>query len=52
MMLFYTKIYNRLLVPLTATDQPQAPAELRAALTTITRHVNDYAARARLPRAT
>jgi hypothetical protein len=48
---FYTKIYNRLLVPLTGADQPQAPAELRAALATISRHVDDYAARARLPRA-
>jgi predicted MarR family transcription regulator len=48
---FYTKVYNRLLVPLTAADQPQAPADLRAALTAITRHVDDYAARARLPRA-
>jgi hypothetical protein len=48
---FYTKVYNRLLVPLTATDQPQAPADLRAALTAISRHVDDYAARARLPRA-
>jgi hypothetical protein len=42
---------NRLLVPLTAANQPQAPPELRAALTAITRHVDDYAARARLPRA-
>jgi predicted MarR family transcription regulator len=48
---FYTKVYNRLLVPLTATDQPQAPADLRAALAAISRHVDDYAARARLPRA-
>jgi hypothetical protein len=48
---FYTKVYNRLLVPLTAADQPQAPAGLRAALATITRHVDDYATRARLPRA-
>ena len=48
---FYTKLYNRLLVPLTAADQPQAPPELRAALTTITRHVDDYATRARLPQA-
>jgi hypothetical protein len=48
---FYTKIYNRLLVPLTAANQPQAPPELRAALAAITRHVNDYATRARLPRA-
>jgi predicted MarR family transcription regulator len=47
----YTKVYNRLLLPLTAADQPQASADLRAALATITRHVDDYAARARLPRA-
>jgi len=48
---FYTKVYNRLLVPLTAANQPQAPPDLRAALAAITRHVDDYAARARLPRA-
>jgi predicted MarR family transcription regulator len=48
---FYTKLYSRLLVPLTAADQPQAPTDLRAALATITRHVDDYATRARLPRA-
>ena len=48
---FYTKACNRLLVPLTAANQPQAPPELRAALAAITRHVNDYADRARLPRA-
>jgi hypothetical protein len=46
---FYTKIYNRMLTPLTAADQPQAPAELRAALATITRYIDEYAARARLP---
>jgi hypothetical protein len=49
--IFYTKIYNRLLVPLTAADQPQAPPELRAALATITRQVDTYADHARLPRA-
>jgi hypothetical protein len=48
---FYTKIYNRLLVPLTAANQPQAPPSLRAALAAITQHVDDYATRARLPRA-
>jgi hypothetical protein len=48
---FYTKIYNRLLVPLTAANQPQAPPELRAALSAITRHVDNYAMRARLPHA-
>ena len=48
---FYTKIYNRLLVPLTAANQAQAPPDLRAALSAITRHVDDYANRARLTRA-
>jgi predicted MarR family transcription regulator len=47
---FYTKIYNRLLIPLTVADQPQAPPELRAALATITRHVDAYTTRARLIR--
>jgi hypothetical protein len=46
---FYTKVYNRLLVPLTAANQAQAPPELRGALAAITRHVDDYANRARLP---
>ncbi len=46
---FYTKIYNRMLIPLTAANQPQAPPELRAALNVISRHVDDYADRARLP---
>ena len=47
---FDTKVYNRLLVPLSATDQPQAPRPC-AALAVITRHVDDYNSRARLPRA-
>ena len=47
---FYTKVYNRLLVPLTAADQPQAPPQLQAALKTITACVDDYAAQARLRR--
>ena len=45
--IFYTKVYNRLLVPLTAADQPQAPPELRQALRTLDRHVQDYTDRAR-----
>jgi hypothetical protein len=49
--IFYTKVYNRLLTPLIAADQPQAPSDLRTALSTIDRHVNDYIARARLPQA-
>lgn len=49
--MFYTKVYNRLLVPLTAADQAQAPSELRAALVAITRYVDDCANQARIPRA-
>lgn len=45
------KADDRLLIPLTAADQAQAPPELRAALAAITGHVDDYATRARLPRA-
>jgi hypothetical protein len=45
---FYTKIYNRLLVPLTAADQPQAPPELRQALRALDRHIDGYIDRARL----
>ena len=37
-----------MLIPLTAANQPQAPPEFRAALNAISRHVNDYADRARL----
>ncbi|WP_199730321.1 hypothetical protein [Amycolatopsis panacis] len=45
---FYTKIYNRLLIPLTAADQPQAPPPLRQALRTLNHHVDDYINHARL----
>ena len=45
---FYTKIYNRLLVPLVAADQPQAPPQLRQALRTLDQHVEGYIDRARL----
>ncbi|MFC7588179.1 hypothetical protein ACFQYP_34135 [Nonomuraea antimicrobica] len=48
---FNTKVNNRLLVPLAAADQPKRHPKLRAALKTITRHVDDYAAQARLFRA-
>ena len=37
---FYTKLHNRLLRPLMAADQPQAPPELRAALRAIDQHVD------------
>jgi hypothetical protein len=46
---FYTKIHDRLLRPLVAAaDQPPAPTELRRALHTINRVINDYADHARL----
>jgi hypothetical protein len=48
---FYTKLHNRLLRPLLAADQPQAPPELRAALRTIDQHVDGYITRARLSQA-
>ena len=50
-MIFYTKLHNRLLRPLLAADQPQAPAELRGALRTIDQHIADYITRARLSKA-
>ncbi|MDQ7908771.1 hypothetical protein RB614_29990, partial [Phytohabitans sp. ZYX-F-186] len=46
--IFYTKLHNRLLRPLTAADQPQAPPTLRHALATIDQHVEDYITRTRL----
>ena len=45
---FCTKLHNRLLRPLLAADQPQAPPELRAALRAIDQHVDHYITRARL----
>jgi hypothetical protein len=46
--IFYTKLHDRLLRPLLAADQPQAPPELRQALNTINRHVDSYIDRVRL----
>jgi hypothetical protein len=48
---FYTKVHNRVLVPLIAADQPPAPPPLRQALRTIDKHIDDYLAQARLPAA-
>ena len=42
--IFYTKIHNRLLRPLTAANTPPAPTELR----TIDRHIHSYIDNARL----
>ena len=46
-----TKHCNRLLRPLLAADQPQAPSELRTALHAIDHYIDDYITRARLGRA-
>jgi len=51
MAVFYTKLHNRLLRPLMAARQPQAPPPLRDALRTIDQHVDDYISRARLMKA-
>jgi hypothetical protein len=45
---FYTKLHNRLLRPLLAAGQPQAPPELRAALRAIDQHISACITRARL----
>jgi len=47
---FYTKVYARLLRPLMAARQPQAPPPLRDALHIIDRHVDDYITQARMPK--
>ncbi|HLK00029.1 MAG TPA: hypothetical protein VKU39_08995 [Streptosporangiaceae bacterium] len=48
---FYTKVHNRLLRPLLAARQAQAPPELRQALRIIDQHVDTYITRARLGKA-
>ena len=46
---FYPKVHHRVLRPLlVASDQPPAPIELRRAIGTIDRIINDYATNARL----
>jgi hypothetical protein len=47
MAVFCTKLHNRLLRPLMAARQPQAPPPLREALRTIDQHADDYISRAR-----
>ena len=49
--IFYTKVHNRVLRPLMATDRPQAPPPVRAALRTIDAHIDARLAEARLPSA-
>jgi hypothetical protein len=46
--IFYTKVYNRLLRPLAAANDPPAPLPLRHALRVIDRHVADYITEARM----
>ncbi len=48
---FYTKVHDRVLAPLFAAGQPQAPPPLRAALSTIEHHIDERLAHARLPAA-
>jgi predicted MarR family transcription regulator len=49
--IFYTKVHDRVLAPLFAAGQPQAPPSLRAALAAIQHHIDDRLAAARLPMA-
>jgi hypothetical protein len=49
--LFYTKVHDRLLTPLLAGDKPPAPIPLRRALTTIDRTVDSYIHLARIRQA-
>ena len=46
--IFYTKLHDRLLRPLLATDQPPAPPPLRKALHTIDIHITETIDQARL----
>ena len=48
---FYTKVYDHVLRPLMATDRPNAPPELAAALDTLDQLAAGYITRARLPEA-
>jgi predicted MarR family transcription regulator len=45
---FYTKLQNRLLRPLLDADKPPAPLDVRRALKTLERAVNQYVNNARL----
>jgi hypothetical protein len=46
--IFYTKLHDRLLRPLLATDRPPAPPPVRKALNTIDIHITETIDRARL----
>jgi hypothetical protein len=49
--IFYTKVHDRVLGPLFASAQPQAPPQLRAALKAIEQNIDQRLARSRLPAA-
>jgi hypothetical protein len=49
--IFYTKVHNRVLRPLMATDRPQAPPPVLAAMRTIDAHIHARLLEARLPSA-
>jgi hypothetical protein len=49
--IFYTKVHDRVLRPLLAADQAQAPPALRHALRAIDHHIDQRLAQARLPAA-
>ena len=49
--IFYTKVDDRVLAPLFAAGQPQAPPALHTALTAIQHHIDNRLAAARLPMA-
>ena len=50
--LVYSRVHDRVLLPLTAHDQPiAAPADVRAAWRTVTRHIDSTIAAAQLGRA-
>ena len=49
--IFYTKVHDRVLAPLFAAGQPQAPPQLQAALRTIEQHIDQRIACSRLPMA-
>ena len=49
--IFYTKVHDRVLTPLFAAGQPQAPPQLRTALHEIEQLIDTRLAEARLPAA-
>ena len=48
---FYTKVHDRILAPLFAAGQPQAPPVIAAALSQIEHHIDERLAAARMPAA-